>query len=198
MPGMLPPAGAGGMTRDQRLVAGFACLAVVAAGIVGADIVAVERPGVPVVSRDVPLGPDGRVTVRFVGDTMVGDALQPLVDQRGYDWPFDGVRADTTAADFVVAVAETPITDRVPVSGPPGPSLFATRPPAAQALARAGVDALTLATDHVLDTGVEGLADTMGHADAAGLATFGAGPDLARAEQPLLLRTGSARSASWP
>ena len=190
MPGMLPPAGAGGMTRDQRLVAAFAGLAVVAAGIVGADIAAVERPGVPVVSRDVPLGPDGRVTVRFVGDTMVGDALQPLIDQRGYDWPFDGVRADTTAADFVVAVAETPITDRVPVPGPPGPSLFATRPPAAQALARAGVDALSLATEHVLDTGVEGLADTTSHADAAGLATFGAGADLARAEQPLLLRTG--------
>lgn len=177
------------MTRDQRLIAVFTVLAVLAGGVAGGTIAVGDDPAVPVVSRGVATGPDGMVSIQFVGDTMAGSALQPLIDQRGYDWPFDGVRTGTLAADFVVAAADAPITEHAVPTGPAASSSFTARPPVAAALARAGVDALTLATDHAFDAGPEGLADTVLHAEAAGLATFGAGPDLARAEQPLLLRT---------
>ena len=80
------------MTRDQRLMAAFAALATLAVGVVGAGISLEGSPTVLAVSRDVPLGPDGRLSVTFVGDTLLGDAAQQLIDQRGNDWPFDAVR----------------------------------------------------------------------------------------------------------
>ena len=95
-----------------------------------------------------------------------------------------------TDADFVLAVAGAPFTDITVPSGAVRPDSLHTSPPAAAAaLGRAGVDALSLATDESFDTGPDGLADTIGHADAAGIATIGAGADLVQAEQPLLLRT---------
>lgn len=175
--------------RDRVLAAVFAVLALVAGGVVVAEIVHGHPPAVAVVSRDVASGPDGIVSVQFVGDTMLGGALQPLIDQHGYDWPFDGVRETTRAADFVLAVAEAPITDRTVPADPADPSFHTSPPAVAAALGRAGVDALSLATNHSFDTGPGGLADTMANVETAGLVTIGAGLDLARAEQPLLLRT---------
>jgi poly-gamma-glutamate synthesis protein (capsule biosynthesis protein) len=176
------------MTRDQRLIGWFAVLASLAAGLVSVGTVGVAPPAIQVVSRNVAVGPDGVLSVQFVGNTMVGGPLQPVIDQHGYDFPFATVRASTQAADFVVAAAEAPITEGVEPSGPPTRSLT-SRPQAAAALARAGVDALTLVSGQVFDTGPKGLADTIANAESAGLATFGAGPDLTRAQQPLLLRT---------
>lgn len=179
------------MTRDQRLIAVFAALAVLAVGAVGAGIVRDQPPPAAVVSRDVPLGPDGTLTLQFVGDTMLGDEVQKQIDQRGagYDWPFDGVRASTTEADFVMAVAETPISDHTEPWNPAKPYSYSSRPDSAGAMARAGIDAVTVSNNHAYDTGPVGLADTIAHLDAVGIASVGAGPDLARAEQPLLLRT---------
>ena len=176
------------MTRDQRLIGWFAVLALFAAGLVGVGIVEAAPPTIQVVSRNVAVGPDGVLTVQFVGNTMVGGPLQGVIDQRGYDFPFATVKAGTEGADFVVASAEAPITQTLQRSGPPTRSLT-SRPLAAAALARAGVDALMLASGPVFDTGPGGLADTIANAEAAGLTTFGAGPDLTRAQQPLLLRT---------
>lgn len=175
------------MTRDQRLIGWFAILASLAAGFVSIGIVGVAPPPVQVVSRNVAVGSDGALSVQFVGNTMVGGPLQPVIDQRGYDFPFAIVRGNIQASDFVLAAAEAPITD-LTEPGPPMKSLT-TRPAAAAALARAGVDALALTSGQVFDTGPQGLTDTVTHAEAAGLATFGAGPDPARAGQPLMLRT---------
>jgi hypothetical protein len=176
------------MTRDQRLMAAFAALATLAVGVVGAGISLEGSPTVLAVSRDVPLGPDGRLSVTFVGDTLLGDAAQQLIDQHGNDWPFDAVRP-ALGSDYVLAVAEGPITERTGPWNPGKRYSYSSRPEAAGALARAGVDAMTLANNHAFDSGPEGLADTMAHLDAAGIVSVGAGTDLARAEQPLLLRT---------
>ena len=179
------------MTRDQRLVAAFATLAVLALGVVGAGM-AFQRPTpVPAVSRDVPIGPDRTLTLQFVGDTSLGDEVQNQIDRRGigYDWPFDAVRSSTTDADFAIAVADTPISTVTAPFNPAKRHSYSSRPDAAGAMARAGIDAVQLANNHVYDTGPVGLADTIANLDAAGIAGIGAGPDLARAEQPLLLRT---------
>jgi hypothetical protein len=170
----------------------FAIVAVLTGGVVGADVVATGGPPVTVVSRQLPVGPDGQVSLRILGDTMLGGEYPRLTAQRGpaYDWAFDPLRRSLTDADFVLAVAGAPFTDiTVPWGGVRPDSFHTSPPPAAAALGRAGIDALSLATDESFDTGPDGLADTIGHADAAGIATIGAGADLVQAEQPLLLRT---------
>lgn len=50
-----------------------------------------------------------------------------------------------------------------------------------------GLDAVTLANNHVLDWGVEGLLETLARLRAAGIATAGAGSDLAEAWAPAVL-----------
>ena len=52
------------------------------------------------------------------------------------------------------------------------------------ALRAAGVSAVSLANNHVMDAGTEGLAQTLDALDRAGLGRFGAGRDLAEARRP--------------
>ncbi len=60
-----------------------------------------------------------------------------------------------------------------------------------EALARAGIDAVTLAGNHIADCGPAGIADTIAGLDKLDIAHSGAGMDLALAREPLLLATGT-------
>lgn len=170
------------------LAATFALVAVVAANLVAVQFIGGSVPVPPALVRDVTAGPDDRFALQFVGDTLLGDDAQPWLDFHGYDWPFEKVRP-ALDGDFTIAGAEAPITAYTQQANPIDENFYRTRPEAAAAIARAGIDALTLANNQILDAGTVGLADTMAHAQTAGMAAIGAGPDLARAEQPLLLRT---------
>lgn len=182
------------MTRDQKLIALFAAISLCAGGVVVARMTLGDVPPVRAVAPPAPRpsatapGPDSRLSLQFVGDTLLGDAAQRRIDRHGYDWPLAGVRQALTA-DVTVAVSEGPFTDRDPPRQSRKRYSYTSRPAAAAALARAGVDALSLANDHAFDAGTAGFADTLRHTGAAGIDTFGAGSDLARAAQPLLLRS---------
>jgi poly-gamma-glutamate capsule biosynthesis protein CapA/YwtB (metallophosphatase superfamily) len=92
--------------------------------------------------------------------------------------------------DVVVANAEAPISlHNVPLR-PEKLYSYRTDPAAAASLAGVGVSVLGLANNHAMDSGAIGLNDTIRHAREAGLATFGAGPNLRDAERPLLVRSG--------
>jgi hypothetical protein len=179
------------MTRDQKLIALFASLALICCAAVGTQLASQGPPPVPVISEELAVGSDGRVSVQFVGETMLGGAFPALATQRGpsYDWPFDALRSSFSSSTYVVAAAGAAFTDSAPPVAPASAVFDVAQPPTAHAMARAGIDALMLATDSVSKSGPRGLADTMHHAEAAGMSTIGAGADLARAEQPLLLRT---------
>ncbi|WP_328648645.1 CapA family protein [Amycolatopsis sp. NBC_00348] len=66
-------------------------------------------------------------------------------------------------------------------------------PMALKAVAEAGFAVVTLAGNHVCDAGDGGLADTIAYSRAAGLLTAGAGPDLARARRPAIVKRGGLR-----
>jgi poly-gamma-glutamate synthesis protein (capsule biosynthesis protein) len=73
--------------------------------------------------------------------------------------------------------------------------LQTSSPTVVRGLAAAGFDVVSLANNHSLDYGPEGLADTMQALDAAGIAYAGAGPDLAQARRPALLEAAGRRVA---
>jgi poly-gamma-glutamate capsule biosynthesis protein CapA/YwtB (metallophosphatase superfamily) len=124
----------------------------------------------------------------FVGDTMLGDAAQPALDAHGYDWAFDQLE-DVIETDFLMANAEGPITTRSdPYDAAQGWN-YNAQPVAATALRTFGVDAISLANNHAMDRGPEGLADTIAAATAAGIQTVGADQSLCGAELPLLVKT---------
>lgn len=192
------------MTRDQRLITIFALAAVLSTALVATRILtrdAQPRPPTPAQAlvRQVPAGPDGALSLTMVGDLMLGDAKRwdapaapagfgQVLRQQGYDWTLAGVRP-LLNADFAIANAQAPITSLALRWNDEKPFSYNMSPPAATALARAGLDALGLASGHVMDRGPNGLADTFAHAAAAGLDTFGAGVNPEQARRPLLIRS---------
>ncbi len=130
--------------------------------------------------------------VLWLGDTLLADAAESRLVTNGYAWAFDGLRP-LPEADYVIANAEGPLTTGTTVYDPSQRWSYAARPEAAQALATEGVSAAGLANNHALDRGPVGLADTVAHLDAAGVATFGAGSDLDAALRPLTIETPHGR-----
>lgn len=182
------------LTRDRRLIA--AAVAVCVSSICGlaARAAIIDPPAPDVVGRQVDLGADGRLSVTFAGDTMVGDGAQPFVDDQGYDAVFAGVK-DLLTGDVVIINAEAPITRARQPARPGAKFSYASDPRTAAAMAAAGVDVLALGNNHAMDMGPVGLRDTRGAAAAAGLTTFGAGIDLTEAQRPLVLSGADHRVA---
>src|SRR5690606_27047831 len=72
---------------------------------------------------------------------------------------------------------------------------FRARPEIMQVLADGGVDAVSLANNHLYDYGPDGVIDTLTAVRAHGIAPFGAGLDLASARAPALLERNGVRIA---
>lgn len=123
----------------------------------------------------------GPVQLAFAGDVHFEDFLRPAL-LAGPEGLLSATVPLFAGADHVVVNLETAITTR----GTPWPKMYNFRAPpeALTALLSAGVDAVSLANNHTLDWREEGFRDTLAHAQAAGMATFGAGVDLASALSP--------------
>lgn len=167
-------------------------LAFAAAGCAGAPDDACGGSLEAAVASPAPRSNAPAFRVLWLGDTLLADAAEPRLVTNGYAWAFDGLRP-LPEADYVVANAEGPITTETDVYDPSQPWSYQARPEAARALAAEGVSAAGLANNHALDRGPAGLADTLAHLGAAGVATFGAGSDLDGALRPLLVETPHGR-----
>jgi poly-gamma-glutamate capsule biosynthesis protein CapA/YwtB (metallophosphatase superfamily)/putative cell wall-binding protein len=132
-----------------------------------------------------------RVTVAFAGDVhgegVVGQRL------RAGENPLAPMAPVLSDADVAVVNLET----AVGTVGRPASKeyVFRAPPELVTALAGAGVDVVSLANNHALDYGVDGLFETMRLAQQAGLAVVGAGRDAAEAYAPALLEAGGRRVA---
>jgi poly-gamma-glutamate capsule biosynthesis protein CapA/YwtB (metallophosphatase superfamily) len=136
------------------------------------------------------------VRVALPGDTMLGRGVGDAI-ARTRRPPLDAdVLSVAAEADLFVVNLECCISARGARWPEPGKPFFFRAPPAAaELLARAGVDCVTLANNHALDYGADALLDTLEHLRAAGVAWAGAGPDEAAARAPALLSAGGTRLA---
>lgn len=146
--------------------------------------------GVDALALDVPARDGAKLTVVWVGDTMVGDAAETFAREKGYLQPFVNV-SSLLDGDVVIANHEAPITALRAPFNPEKLYSYAADPASAKALRTAGITVLGLANNHVMDMGPAGLADTIAHGGQAGLMCVGAGADDTQAERPLLLDNGS-------
>lgn len=125
--------------------------------------------------------PEGPVTVAFGGDVMFEGLLRPRLDNP--ETALDPISEQLSAADLSMVNLETAVTE----GGTPVPGKdFVFRAPATalEALEHAGVDAATLANNHGMDYGEEGLLDTLDHGDASEVDLVGAGRDADQAYEP--------------
>ncbi len=134
------------------------------------------------------------VTVLVSGDVTLGYHYEEYVDEQVKKgkprdemlaWGFANVRALTTKADLFVVNLECPFTER-------GEKIaknfnFRARPELVAALVAGGVDVVSLANNHLIDYGPEGLFDTLNTLDTHAITHFGAGRTLSEARVPAVV-----------
>ena len=140
-----------------------------------------------------PPPPVGTVRLMAVGDVMLGQSIGRRIRNDGPLAPWAKVKSFFGQADLVVANLECTISER----GTPWPKTFNFRAPpaAADSLALAGIDAVTVANNHAIDFGRDAFGDTLSFLDAAGVGHFGGGANLGVARAPLIIEKNGLRIA---
>jgi poly-gamma-glutamate synthesis protein (capsule biosynthesis protein) len=142
------------------------------------------------------------VTLLVAGDVTLGGHYQEYADERiskghspdeAISRGFEKVRKVTRDADLFLVNLECPFTER-------GERVdknfnFRARPALMNALTAGGVDVVSLANNHVMDYGSEGLEDTLSTLDGGGIRHFGAGSSLSDARQPTIVEIRGVRIA---
>ena len=161
----------------------------------GADEPPAAAPGPSVAPTTSPPPPPDEFTLVATGDVLVhqGGPLTAGAQRPDGSWDFAAVFAGVApvlqAADLAICHLETPVA---PAGGPySGYPSFAVQPEVVGALAGAGYDLCSTASNHSLDAGVDGLVRTLDALDAAGIAHTGThrGPG----EPPTVVDVGGVR-----
>ncbi|HJV52887.1 MAG TPA: CapA family protein [Noviherbaspirillum sp.] len=128
------------------------------------------------------------VRVVFGGDVMLGRNVKECILRHGPAYPLEPVAPLMRAADLAIVNLECAITasmERWP--GAPKAFYFGAPPAAVETLSSAGIALVSLANNHALDYGVEGLHDTLRLLRENGIAAAGAGENRAAARCAAIL-----------
>ncbi len=119
------------------------------------------------------------------GDIMLGDRTTPLITQRGADYPFAGVLPLLNRSRVVLGNLEGPFASKAPREE--RNHSYKVDPNLASALGRANINVVTLANNHLLDCGRDGVLETLDALEQAGIHAIGAGRDEQSAHAPAVL-----------
>jgi poly-gamma-glutamate synthesis protein (capsule biosynthesis protein) len=135
-------------------------------------------------------------TIGLLGDVMLGRKVADAVARTPASEVWSpGVRDACAACDVLVANLECCVSGRgSPTALIPGKPFFFRAPPnAVEALQAIGASVAGLANNHVLDFGVEALADTLEHLRAGGIVPVGAGLEMDDAHRGVIVPAGRLR-----
>lgn len=130
----------------------------------------------------------GLLRLGFTGDVSLGGQVRDLIKSHGAQFPFTAAAPAMRSVDLLVGNLECCL-----IGDPTGPGAerFMAVPAAcAEGLREAGFHAMSLANNHMMDCGAAGLMATLSRLRELRVGAFGAGPDLAHAEQALVLERG--------
>lgn len=129
-----------------------------------------------------PASVKNEIVIAAVGDVMMPESIQASLSgkKHGYDFLFEKIAPDLGAADITIANLETPIDHKAAVSGYPK---FNARPALLSALKKSGVRIVSIANNHIMDAGPDGMKRTLDNIEAAGIIFTGAGRTKAEAEK---------------
>ncbi len=130
--------------------------------------------------------PADEIRLAFVGDILLAASVEALMNKNGMAYPYEKALPFLQEPDLLAGNLENPITTR----GVPAEDkqyVFKGSPSLLPSLKDAGFDVVSLANNHSMDQGVEGLLDTIAHLDEAGIPNMGAGKDADAAFRPVVL-----------
>ncbi|MFL5349617.1 MAG: CapA family protein [Hyalangium sp.] len=157
-----------------------------------------KEPGAP----GAPGAPVRPVTLVIGGDVTVGHHYEEYFDQQVsigrtreemFAYGFKEVKAVADSGDLFLVNLECPFTDSADKL--PKNFNFRARPELVNTLLAGGVDVVSLANNHMMDYGPQGLVDTLMTLEQAKIPHFGAGRTLAEARRPAILTVGGIRFA---
>ncbi|MER7668372.1 CapA family protein [Kitasatospora sp. NPDC096128] len=128
--------------------------------------------------------PDGTITVAFAGDVHFEGRTQSRLSVQPPEPALGPISHTLADADLSVLNLETAITGR----GAPEPKTytFRTAPKALSVLKDSGVDVVSMANNHAVDFGADGLADTLAAKDSSPIPVIGVGHNAKEAYAPYL------------
>jgi poly-gamma-glutamate capsule biosynthesis protein CapA/YwtB (metallophosphatase superfamily) len=137
--------------------------------------------------------PTFHVTLDAVGDIMLARTVGDQILAEGPQIVFAGVQSVLTSADIRVGNLECAITERDTSER----KSFPLKAPlqAARSLALAEFDLLSLANNHAMDYGFDGLSDTQAALARSGIVTVGAGLNVSAAHAPVIIEKNGLRLA---
>lgn len=123
----------------------------------------------------------------LVGDVMLGRLINTILQQKPPEYPWGDTLALFREVDVRICNLECALTDRgVPWSATPKQFHFRSDPKNSATLTAAHIDAVSLANNHTLDFGNEGLLQTLETLKKAGIRWAGAGITLDEASAPTI------------
>lgn len=129
------------------------------------------------------------LNVVFVGDVMLGRTFNKQFDRLPRYHPFGNTTHIIEKADLSLGNLEFTITPhRVENQWPNKTFHYQLDPRHAHKLLESKLQYVSLANNHILDYGVEGLEDTISHLRQLGIKFSGAGNTLAEAQKPAVMQ----------
>jgi poly-gamma-glutamate capsule biosynthesis protein CapA/YwtB (metallophosphatase superfamily) len=138
--------------------------------------------------RDVPV-----VELFAAGDIMLDRSVGEAAWRNGMSWILAGFRAQISSADIAFANLESPISEKA--AKLEKPISFRAPAGAAKMLSEAGFDIVSLANNHAVDCGRDGLVETMDFLKKSRIRWCGAGKNRDSAEGASVLRSRGLRVA---
>ncbi|MER7754544.1 CapA family protein [Kitasatospora sp. NPDC097643] len=126
--------------------------------------------------------PDGSITVAFAGDVHFEGRTEARLTVQPPEQALGAISSTLADADLSVLNLETAITGR----GAPEAKTytFRTSPKALSVLKDSGVDIVSMANNHAVDFGADGLADTLAAKDSSPIPVIGVGHNAKEAYAP--------------
>ncbi len=122
------------------------------------------------------------IQLLFVGDCMFGRLVNDFLEGAPPEQPWGDTLPIFRQADWRVCNLECVLSDRGAPSAPESKAFhFRSAPKNVAVLLAAGIDAVSIANNHVLDYGEEALLQMLEVLDRAGIAHSGAGENFAKA-----------------
>jgi len=128
------------------------------------------------------------IRLMFGGDVMLGRHVKEHILRDGPDYPLEPVAQLRSAPDLTVVNLECALTSSLDTwTGAPKAFYFGAPPQAIHSLLGAGIDMVSLANNHALDFGVDGLVETQRLLRRHGIQQAGTGRDIGEAAAPAIV-----------
>nr|WP_232713310.1 CapA family protein [Bacillus xiapuensis] len=130
-----------------------------------------------------PKKADLGIDIVFAGDTMFDWGLEPILQKKGYDYPFTHVKDKVKQADYSFINAETVFTENPDFKDPDQLFWINSDVKGLQAIENAGFQMINIGNNHTMDYMQPGLLDTLKNIKQTDMEYIGAGANKTEAYQ---------------